>query len=169
MFVLGVGCCCLYLRCLSRLDGFRLEGVTWMLYEHRSTVRHPDPYDYSTYFTRDLWGPGVLYLSLANALAASVLPGNRRPLSIAQECTGFPTLCRPVSEGGVGFDFRCDPTWGQNIRRLIRQCGRRQGRWMTAQVLWGIASKPNTEKVIVAAEDADSTRICRRWASVSQK
>ena len=147
-----------------RLDGFRMEGVTWMLYEQRSVLRLGDPYDYSYYFNRDLSASGVLYLSLANSLLASLLPSDRR-LSIAQECTGYPTLCRPISQGGIGFDFRLDSSWGQNIRRLIRQSGHRQGRWITAQVLWEMATKPNTEKVLVSIEDADTTRVCRRCDS----
>ena len=27
-------------------------------------------------------------------------------ITIAEEFTGYPTLCRPVSEGGVGFEYR---------------------------------------------------------------
>ncbi|XP_026190049.1 uncharacterized protein LOC34619934 [Cyclospora cayetanensis] len=143
------------------LDGFRMEGVTWMLYEQRSALRQPDPYDYSTYFTKDLCAAGVLYLSLANSLLSALLPPERR-LSIAQECTGYPTLCRPLSQGGLGFDFRLDSSWSQSIRRLIRQSGHRQGRWMTAPFVWAIASKPNTEKLLVSVDDADTTRVCRR-------
>ncbi|OEH80133.1 lps glycosyltransferase of possible cyanobacterial [Cyclospora cayetanensis] len=150
-----------FVRVFLKLDGFRMEGVTWMLYEQRSALRQPDPYDYSTYFTKDLCAAGVLYLSLANSLLSALLPPERR-LSIAQECTGYPTLCRPLSQGGLGFDFRLDSSWSQSIRRLIRQSGHRQGRWMTAPFVWAIASKPNTEKLLVSVDDADTTRVCRR-------
>ncbi|KAL8433936.1 hypothetical protein Efla_001838 [Eimeria flavescens] len=145
------------------LDGYRMEGVTCMLYENKNVWRHPDPRDYSTYFTRDLSAAGALYLSLANKLAGALLPADRGgPLLIAQECTGFPTLCRPLADGGLGFDFRVDSAWPQLLRRVIKQSGHRQGRWVTSQLLWALAHKPNTEKVIAATEDADTTRVCRR-------
>lgn len=149
-----------------QLDGFRLDGVPWMLYDQRSVLRQPDLYDYSSYLSRDLCASGVLYLSLANSLLSSLLPADQR-LSIAQECTGYPTLCRPISQGGLGFDYRLDSSLNQSLRRLIRQSGHRQGRWMTAQVLWAIASKPNTEKVLVSVEDADTTRFCRRRLKIA--
>lgn len=138
-----------------------MDGVTWMLYEHRSTLRQIDPYDYAAYFNRDLCSAGVLYLALANSLAESLVPKEQR-LTIAQECTGYPTLCRPVAQGGLGFDYRLDSSWGQHIRRVIRQSGHRQGRWITSQILWAMAKKPNAEKTISSVEDADTTRVCRR-------
>lgn len=153
-------CLLLLLRC-CRLDGFRLEGVPWMLYDQRSVLRQPDLYDYGAYLSRDLCASGVLYLALANSLLAALLPEDQR-LSIAQECTGYPTLCRPVAQGGLGFDYRLDSSLSQSLRRLIRQSGRRHGRWMTAQVLWALANKPNTEKLLVSVDDADTTRVCRR-------
>ncbi|KAL8275236.1 hypothetical protein Esti_000820 [Eimeria stiedai] len=145
------------------LDGFRMEGVTWMLYANQSVCRQPDPSDYSTYFTRDLSSAGVLYLSLANSLALKLLPSESdNCLLLAQESTGFPTLCRPVAHGGLGFSHRVESDWPQQLRRVIKQSGHRQGRWITAHLLWSLANRPNTEKVIAAAEDADTTRICRR-------
>ncbi|CDJ53637.1 glycan synthetase, putative [Eimeria brunetti] len=145
-----------------QIDGFRFDGVPWILYGQRSVLRQPDLYDYSSYLSRDLCASGVLYLSLANSLLSSLLREDER-LSIAQECTGYPTLCR----GGLGFDYRLDSSLSQSLRRLIRQSGRRQGRWMTAQVLWALASKPNTEKVLVSVEDADTTRFCRRRLKIA--
>lgn len=132
-----------------------------MLYDQRSVLRQPELYDYGAYLSRDLCASGVLYLALANSLLAALLPEDQR-LSIAQECTGYPTLCRPVAQGGLGFDYRLDSSLSQSLRRLIRQSGRRHGRWMTAQVLWALANKPNTEKLLVSVDDADTTRVCRR-------
>ena len=153
-------CVSLYIT-VHRLDGFRMEGVTWILYEHRNILRQIDPYDYASYFTRDVSAAGVLYLTLANSLAEALLPSNQR-LTIAQECTGLPTLCLPVSQGGLGFNYRLDSSWSQHIRRVVRQSGHRQGRWITSQILWAMARKPNAKKTIASVEDADTTRICRR-------
>jgi 1,4-alpha-glucan branching enzyme len=41
----------------------------------------------------------VVYLMLANELTHSLHPG---AITIAEDVSGMPTLCRPVEEGGVG-------------------------------------------------------------------
>ena len=44
-----------------------------------------------------------VYLMLANQLAHELLPS---AVTIAEDVSGMPALCRPVAEGGVGFDYR---------------------------------------------------------------
>lgn len=45
----------------------------------------------------------LAYLTLANKLIKEV---SADAVSIAEDVSGYPTLCRPVEEGGVGFDYR---------------------------------------------------------------
>jgi 1,4-alpha-glucan branching enzyme len=40
---------------------------------------------------------------LANDLVHSMLPD---AVTIAEDVSGMPTLCRPVTIGGLGFDYR---------------------------------------------------------------
>lgn len=40
---------------------------------------------------------------LANALVHTLLP---QAITIAEDVSGMPTLCRNISDGGIGFDFR---------------------------------------------------------------
>lgn len=40
---------------------------------------------------------------LANELVHRLDPG---AITIAEDVSGMPGLCRPVKEGGVGFDYR---------------------------------------------------------------
>ena len=46
----------------------------------------------------------VTYLMLANHLLHELYPDFM--VTIAEDVSGYPGLCRPVSEGGVGFDYR---------------------------------------------------------------
>lgn len=46
---------------------------------------------------------GQVYLMLANELSHEIFPG---AVTIAEDVSGMPTLCRRVDEGGIGFDFR---------------------------------------------------------------
>lgn len=73
-----------------------------MLYQH-----HGKNYcftgDYNEYFNEHLDVDAIAYLSIANLLAKQINPG---AVLIAEDVSGFPGLCRPVEEGGVGFNFR---------------------------------------------------------------
>ncbi|WP_309719493.1 alpha-amylase family glycosyl hydrolase, partial [Armatimonas sp.] len=81
-------------------DGFRFDGVTSMLY-HDHGIR--DFHGYPDYFSANVDDEAVCYLQLANALAHEVRPD---VITVAEDVSGMPGLCRPVSEGGIGFDYR---------------------------------------------------------------
>ncbi|MFT7018610.1 MAG: 1,4-alpha-glucan branching enzyme [Cyclobacteriaceae bacterium] len=80
-------------------DGYRYDGVTSMLYFHHGNISFDN---YEKYFKDTDWDV-LTYLQLANVLIKELNPG---ALSIAEDMSGMPGLCRPVSEGGIGFDFR---------------------------------------------------------------
>lgn len=81
-------------------DGFRFDGVTSMLY-HDHGIR--DFNGYPDYFGTNVDDEALGYLQLANTLAHEIQP---HVLTIAEDVSGMPGLCRPVPEGGVGFDYR---------------------------------------------------------------
>ncbi|XP_073390436.1 1,4-alpha-glucan-branching enzyme, chloroplastic/amyloplastic isoform X2 [Physcomitrium patens] len=83
-------------------DGFRFDGITSMLYHHHGlNMRFSG--NYYEYFSEATDVEAVMYLMLANDLVHKMYPD---ATVIAEDVSGFPTLCRPVSEGGVGFDYR---------------------------------------------------------------
>jgi len=84
-----------------RFDGFRFDGVTSMLYYHHGLSRAFSSYD--DYFGPELDLDSLLYLALANKVAHQIRPGIR---TVAEEVSGIPMLCRPLEEGGAGFDYR---------------------------------------------------------------
>ncbi len=82
-------------------DGFRFDGVTSMIYYHHG--HYKDFTHYDMYFNGGIDNEAVLYLQLANKLIHEIKP---RAITIAEEVSGIPGLCRPIEEGGIGFDFR---------------------------------------------------------------
>ena len=80
-------------------DGFRFDGVTSMLYYHHGNVEFDNYGKYFQGFDKD----AVLYLQLANKLIKDI---NRHSISIAEDMSGMPGLCRKFHEGGIGFDLR---------------------------------------------------------------
>ncbi|CAJ1461158.1 unnamed protein product [Effrenium voratum] len=83
-------------------DGFRFGGVTSMLY-HSHGIGKSFGHDYHQYFGMDADIESSTYLMLANYLVKKLLP--RSGVTIAEDSSGMPTLCRPVEDGGFGFDY----------------------------------------------------------------
>ncbi|XP_037467527.1 1,4-alpha-glucan-branching enzyme, chloroplastic/amyloplastic-like [Triticum dicoccoides] len=83
-------------------DGFRFDGVTSMLYNHHG-INMSFTGNYKEYFDLDTNVDAIIYMMLANHLIHKLLP---EATIIAEDVSGMPVLCRPVDEGGVGFDYR---------------------------------------------------------------
>jgi 1,4-alpha-glucan branching enzyme len=60
-------------------------------------------WDLAGYFQEGVEWDAVTYLQLANKLAHAVNP---HAVTIAEDVSGMPGLCRPMAEGGIGFDYR---------------------------------------------------------------
>ncbi len=82
-------------------DGFRFDGVTSMLYHDHGLGSAFT--DYSMYFSLNTDTEAVTYLQLANELIHEINPN---AITIAEDMSGMPGMCLPVTSGGIGFDFR---------------------------------------------------------------
>jgi 1,4-alpha-glucan branching enzyme len=81
-------------------DGFRFDGVTSMMYFHHGNTTFGDR---DKYFSEGVEFDAITYLQLANTLIHQV---KKDAVSIAEDVSGMPGICRPVDEGGIGFDYR---------------------------------------------------------------
>lgn len=81
-------------------DGFRFDGVTSMLYFDHG---YRENWDLDGYFKDGVEWDALTYLQLANTLIHKIKP---HAVTIAEDVTGMPGLCRPIREGGIGFDYR---------------------------------------------------------------
>jgi len=81
-------------------DGFRFDGVTSMMYFDHG---FREVWDLEGYFKAGVEWDALTYLQLANTLAHKIKPGI---ITIAEDVSGMPGLCRPISTGGIGFDYR---------------------------------------------------------------
>lgn len=84
-----------------RIDGFRFDGVTSMLYAHHGLGKAFTTYD--DYFTEAVDEDALTYLALANTVIHQVRPD---ALTIAEDVSGMPGLGAPAEQGGAGFDAR---------------------------------------------------------------
>jgi 1,4-alpha-glucan branching enzyme len=83
-----------------RFDGFRFDGVTSMIFHHHGYTEFDAR---EKYFNDEVNRDGLRYLALANTLVHEFRP---EAMTIAEDVSGMPTMCSPVEDGGIGFDYR---------------------------------------------------------------
>jgi len=82
-------------------DGFRFDGVTSMIYRDHGLGTAFN--EYGKYFSLNTDIEAITYLQFANELIKEIRPD---ALSIAEDMSGMPGMCLPVTDGGIGFDYR---------------------------------------------------------------
>ena len=93
---------CKYWMDEFKIDGFRFDGVTSMLYYDHGLGNGFNSYD--DYFnSNSVDEQAITYLALANKLIHSIRPD---VVSIAEDVSGMPGLGAPVADGGLGFDYK---------------------------------------------------------------
>lgn len=84
-----------------KVDGYRFDGITSMLYKHHGLGDAFDHYD--KYFNDSVDEDAYCYLALANELIHTVRP---TAITVAEDVSGMPGLGAPSDQGGCGFDYR---------------------------------------------------------------
>eukprot|EP01118_Nematostelium_gracile_P016460 TRINITY_DN6820_c0_g1_i3.p1 TRINITY_DN6820_c0_g1~~TRINITY_DN6820_c0_g1_i3.p1 ORF type:complete len:714 (+),score=190.48 TRINITY_DN6820_c0_g1_i3:203-2143(+) len=136
-------------------DGFRFDGVTSMLYKHHG-VNHSFVDGYHEYFRSDLVNEqAVLYMKLCNDMLHSLRDGI---VTIAEDVSGFATLCRPLSEGGVGFDYRLAMGIPDKWIELFKT-GVKDEDWNMGAIVWTLTNRRYLEKNIAYAESHDQSLV----------
>ena len=82
-------------------DGFRFDGVTSMIFHDHGLGSSFD--DDHKYFSLNTHMEALTYLQLANELIHGINP---KAITIAEDMSGMPGMALPVSDGGIGFDYR---------------------------------------------------------------
>lgn len=132
-------------------DGYRFDGVTSMLYFHHGLMSF-DHYD--KYFKDGVEWDAITYLQLANYLMKKINP---HCLSIAEDMSGMPGLCRPIEDGGMGFDYRLGMGIPDNWIKLLKHVPDEQ--WNLDEI-WGfLVNRRYGEKTVAYAESHDQALV----------
>ena len=135
-----------------RLDGFRFDGVTSMLYWDHGLGK--DFGDYALYFNEGVDENAVTYLALANMLVHEIDPN---AITIAEDVSGMAGLAAPFKRGGVGFDFRMSMGVADHWIKWIKE--RRDEDWSPGEIWWELTNKREDEKTISYAECHDQALV----------
>ncbi|UOQ52686.1 alpha-amylase family glycosyl hydrolase [Hymenobacter cellulosivorans] len=133
-------------------DGFRFDGVTSMLYHHHGEGVAFGSYD--QYFGPDVDEDAVLYLQLATTLVHEL---KRGALLIAEDMSGMPGLCRPIHEGGIGFDYRLGMGIPDYWIKLLKH--KRDEDWNLGELWYTLTNRRLGEKTVAYAESHDQALV----------
>ncbi|SCU91579.1 LAMI_0E06458g1_1 [Lachancea mirantina] len=140
-------------------DGFRFDGVTSMLYNHHGVgAGGAFSGDYNEYVSSDRSNvdhEALAYLMLANDLVHEMLPESG--LTIAEDVSGYPTLCLPRKLGGVGFDYRLAMALPDMWIKLLKD--KSDDDWQMGDIVYTLTNRRHGEKVVAYAESHDQALV----------
>ncbi|KAJ1857802.1 alpha-1,4-glucan branching enzyme [Coemansia sp. RSA 1822] len=134
-------------------DGFRFDGVTSMMYKHHG-IAYGFSGHYDEYFTGNTDEEAVVYLMLANYMCHRLYPGF---VTIAEDVSGMPALCRPVPEGGVGFDYRLTMSVPDMWIKMLKET--RDEDWDMVQIAHQLTNRRYQERAITYCESHDQALV----------
>ncbi|KAJ9510013.1 hypothetical protein QJQ45_011653 [Haematococcus lacustris] len=141
-------------RCFNyRFDGFRFDGVTSMLYWDHGINRGFSG-AYSDYFGLNTNVDACAYLMLANDLIHTLMP---EAIVIAEDVSGMPSLCRPVQEGGLGFDYRLGMAIPDKWIDLLKN--KRDEQWSMLEIVSALCNRRYSELTVGYAESHDQALV----------
>ncbi|XP_065653925.1 1,4-alpha-glucan-branching enzyme-like [Hydra vulgaris] len=136
-----------------KFDGFRFDGVTSMLYNHHG-LSFGFSGDYNEYFSAATDTESLNYLQLANYMLHTLYP---EIITIAEDVSGMPTLCRPVTEGGIGFDYRLAMAIPDQWIKILKE--KRDEDWDMQNIVHTLENRRYKEKTIAYVESHDQALV----------
>lgn len=135
-----------------KIDGFRFDGVTSMLYLHHGLGRNFTSYD--EYYNEHVDEDAVTYLTLANKLIHKLHPD---AVTVAEDMSGMPGTARPPEEGGMGFDFRLGMGLPDFWIKIIKH--KQDEDWQMSELWYELNNRRSDEKTIGYAESHDQALV----------
>lgn len=134
-------------------DGFRFDGVTSMLYKHHG-IGTGFSGGYHEYFGFDVDEEAVAYLMVANEMLHTLYP---ECITVAEDVSGMPALCLPLSLGGIGFDYRLAMAIPDMWIKILKE--KKDEDWDLANICFTLTNRRHGEKTIAYCESHDQALV----------
>lgn len=135
-------------------DGFRFDGVTSMLY-HTHGMGHGFSGNYQEYFGLNTDTEALNYMMVANYFLHKLYPSFM--VTVAEDVSGMPLLCRPLYEGGYGFDYRLAMAIPDVWIKILKHTSDED--WDLDQITHTLINRRYGEKCIAYAESHDQALV----------
>lgn len=132
-----------------KIDGFRFDAVTSILYQHHG-IGFGFSGNYQEYFGMQTDLDGITYLMLANSLIKQIRPDS---ITVAEDVSGMPTLCRTIKDGGMGFNYRLSMFMPDMWIKLLKETPDEY--WNMGHITHSLTNRRWNEKVVGYCESHD--------------
>ncbi|KAB5583374.1 glycoside hydrolase superfamily [Coniochaeta sp. 2T2.1] len=136
-----------------KFDGFRFDGVTSMMYTHHG-IGTGFSGGYHEYFGAGVDEEAMVYLMLANELLHELYP---EVITVAEDVSGMPALCLPLSLGGVGFDYRLAMAIPDMWIKILKE--KKDEDWDLGNICFTLTNRRHGEKTIAYCESHDQALV----------
>ncbi len=143
---------CRYWLDVFHVDGFRFDGITSMLYSHHGLGKAFSGYE--DYFNDTVDENAVAYLVMANTVIHRIRPD---AITVAEDISGMPGLALPVTDGGIGFDYRFSMGVPDYWIRLVKDT--RDENWPMGNLWYELTNRRREEKTISYTESHDQALV----------
>lgn len=110
--------------------------------------------NYEEYFGLNVDTEAVNYLMLANYMLHHIYP---EVITIAEDVSGMPGSCRPVAEGGIGFDYRLGMAIPDKWIKLLKDTA--DDEWNMGNMVHTLTNRRWMEKTVAYAESHDQALV----------
>ncbi len=133
-------------------DGFRFDGVTSMLFWHHGLGTCFT--DYSKYFDGSVDDDAWAYLQMANRVIHEV---KSKAITIAEDVSGMPGVASPITDFGIGFDYRMamgEPDYWFHLAEKTKDDD-----WSMGGMYYALTDHRAEEKVVSYVESHDQALV----------
>lgn len=110
--------------------------------------------DYNEYFGLNTDTEAFVYLMLANKLLHTL---SDDMITVGEDVSGMPAMCRPVDEGGAGFDYRLAMAIPDIWIKLLKE--QKDEDWNMSNIVHTLTNRRWMEKCIAYAESHDQALV----------
>ncbi|MDZ7738306.1 MAG: alpha amylase C-terminal domain-containing protein [Bacteroidales bacterium] len=135
-----------------KVDGFRFDGITSMLYYDHGLEKNFTSYDMYYDGGQDI--DALIYLKLANKLVHSIKPD---AISIAEEMSGMPGIACDIESGGTGFDLRLAMGIPDYWIKIIKE--KEDENWDMDELFHELTTHRQEEKTVSYCESHDQALV----------
>jgi 1,4-alpha-glucan branching enzyme len=135
-----------------KIDGFRFDGITSMIYYDHGLEKNFTSYD--EYFDGAQDEDALTYLFLANKMIHSFKPG---AITIAEEMSGMPGIAAATEEKGYGFDYRLSMGVPDYWIKLVKETF--DENWDMGKLIYELTQHRPEERIISYCESHDQALV----------
>ena len=132
-------------------DGFRFDGITSMFYRNHG-IGYGFSGAYHEYFGDNFDEDGGVYSMLANTIIHRLNP---EAVTIAEDVSGMPGICRPIADGGFGFDYRLNMSISDKWIQLLKEY--KDEDWNMGNITFTLTNRRYNEKHVGYCESHDQS------------